>query len=80
METVELQGKRVPIGESFDWNGHKLKIFREVHDEKYGRVLIIALDYIKGYIVEDTVVTDMDIIDYLDDHYGLPKKYRNIVF
>lgn len=30
--------------------------------------------------VEDAVVTDREIIDYLDDHYGLPVKYRHIVF
>ena len=79
-ETVKLQGKSVPLGRTFEWNGHKLKIFREIFDKKFGRVLIIALDYVKGYIVEDTVATDREIIDYLDDHYGLPTKYRNIVF
>ena len=80
METVKLEGKSVPLGITFEWNGHKLKIFREIFDRKLGRVLIIALDYTNGYIVEDTFVTDREIIDYLDDHYGLPIKYRHIVF
>lgn len=78
--TVEWQGRKVELLKSFDWNGHNLKIFQEIRDEKYGQVLNVSLDYVKAYIIGDSVVTDQAVIDYLDDHYGRPVKWRNIVF
>ena len=80
METIEWQGQKVELLKSFDWNGHKLKIFQEIKDEKYGQVLNVSLDYVKEYIIGDSVVTDQKVIDYLDDHYGRPVKWRNIMF
>ncbi len=78
--TVELQGQKVELSKSFDWNGHNLKIFQEIRDEKYGQVLNVSLDYVKAYIIDDSVVTDQEVIDYLDDHYGRPVKLRDILF
>ena len=80
METIEWQGQKVELLKSFDWNGPKLKIFQEIKDEKYGQVLNVSLDYVKEYIIGDSVVTDQAVIDYLDDHYGRPVKWRKIVF
>ena len=79
-KTVEWQGQTVRFGRPFDWDGHELTVFREVIDEKYGQVLIAALGVRKVYVIGDSVVTDQAIIDYLDDSYGLPVKWRNIVF
>ena len=80
MEIIEWQGRQVELRKSFEWKGHKLKIFDEIQDERYGQVLNVSLDYVKAYIIGDAVVTDQEIIDYLDDHYGRPVKWRNIVF
>ena len=80
MQKIEWQGQQVELLKSFDWNGYKLKIFQEIKDEKYGQVLNVSLDYVKAYIIGDAIVTDQEVIDYLDDHYGRPVKWRNIVF
>ena len=80
MNRIIWQGKEVELLKSFDWNGYNLKIFRELRDEKYGQVLNVSLDYVKAYIIGDSVVTDQQVIDYLDDHYGRPVKWRDIVF
>ena len=80
MARVEWQGKTVETGETFPWNGHKLKIMEEIQDEKYGRVLYAYVDYCKSYIIRDEIVTDQAIIDYLDDHYGTPVGWRGLVF
>ncbi len=80
MDFIEWQGKKIEPGKSFNWNGHNLKIFEEIQDEKYGQVLNVSLDYVKAYIIGDSVVTDQVVIDYLNDHYGRPVKWRNIVF
>lgn len=78
--TMEWQGQKIELLQSFDWKGHNLKIFQEIRDEKYGQVLNVSLDYVKAYIISDCVVTNQEVIDYLDDHYGRPMKWRNIVF
>lgn len=80
MDVIEWQGKKIELRKSFNWNGHNLKIFQEIQDEKYGQVLNVSLDYVKAYIIGDSVVTDQEVIDYLDDHYGRPVKWRDIVF
>lgn len=77
---IEWQGRTVRLGHPFDWNGRELTVFREINDEKYGQVLIAALDRYKAYIIGDSVVNDQAIIDYLDDNYGLPVKWRKIKF
>ena len=58
----------------------KAELFQEIKDEKYGQVLNVSLDYVKEYIIGDSVVTDQKVIDYLDDHYGRPVKWRSIMF
>lgn len=78
--TIEWQGRTVRLGRPFEWNGRTLIVYREVNDEKYGQVLIAALNSSKDYIIGDSVVTDQAIIDYLDDNYGLPVKWRKIKF
>ena len=78
--TIEWQGRTVKLCRQFDWHGRELIVFREISDEKYGQVLIVALDSRKAYITGDSVVTDQAIIDYLDDRYGLPVKWRKIKF
>ena len=78
--TIEWQGRTVRLGRPFEWNGRELIVFREVNDEKYGQVLITALNSRKAYIIGDSVVTDQAIIDYLDDNYGLPVRWRKIKF
>lgn len=80
MEVIEWQGEKIELRKSINWNGHTLKIFQEIKDEKYGKVLKGYLGYAKAYIIGDSVVTDQEVIDYLDDHYGIPVKWRNIVF
>ena len=80
MNRIIWQGKEVELLKSFDWNGKNLKIFQEIKDDKYGQVLNVSLDYVKAYIIGDSVVTDQKVIDYLDDHYGRPVKWRNIIF
>ena len=80
MNRINWQGKQFELLKSFDWNGHKLKIFQEINDDKYGQVLNVSLDYVKAYIIGDSVVSDQEIIDYLDDHYGRPVKWRNVLF
>jgi len=77
---IEWQGQQVALRETLKWNGHNLSIFEEINDEKYGQVLWCYLDGAKAYVIGDSVVTDQKIIDYLDDHYGCPVKWRNIVF
>jgi hypothetical protein len=44
------------------------------------QVLIVAPGIEKAYIIGDSVVTDQAVIDYLDDNYGLPVKWRKIKF
>ena len=78
--TVDWQGKRVELRKNIKWNGHDLIIYQEIQDEKYGQLLNVSLDYVKAYIIGDSVVTDQVVIDYLDDHYGRPVKWRDIVF
>ena len=78
--TVDWQGKQVELRKNIKWNGHDLIIYQEIQDEKYGQVLNVSLDYVKAYIIGDSVVTDQVVIDYLDDHYGRPVKWRDIVF
>ena len=78
--TVEWQGCTLRLGRPFDWNGYELIVFREVNDEKYGQVLIAALNSRKAYIIGNSVVSDQAIIDDLDDNYGLPVKWRKIKF
>ena len=80
MQKIEWLGQQVELCKIFNWNGHKLIIFREINDKKYGQVLKVALDYVNAYIIGDSVVTDQEIIDDLDNHYGTPVKWRNIVF
>lgn len=80
MDIIEWQGRRVELLKTFKWNGHNLKIFQEIKDDKYGQLLNVSLDYVKAYIIGDSVVTDQKVIDYLDDHYGRPVKWRNIMF
>ena len=80
MGIIEWQEKKKELGKSFNWNRHALKIFQEIKDEKYGQVLNVSLDYVKAYLVGDSVITDQEAIDYLDDRYGRPAKWRNIVF
>ena len=80
MDIIEWQGMKIVLRKSFNWNGHNLKIFEEIQDAKYGQVLNVSLDYVKAYIIGDSVVTDQEIIDYLDDHYDRPVKWRDIVF
>ena len=77
---IEWQGRTVRFGRPFDWNGHELIVFREVIDEKYGQVLIGALNSRKAYIIGDSAVTNQEVIDYLDDNYGLPVRWRKIKF
>ena len=78
--TIEWQGRTVRLCRPFDWNRRELIVFREVNDEKYGQVLITALNSRKAYIIGDSVVTDQAIIEYLDDNYGLPVRWRKIKF
>lgn len=80
MNTIEWQGRQVELLKIFEWNGHKVKIFEEINDLKFGRVLKASVDYVNTYIIGDTVVTDRDVIDYLDDHYGRPSEFRNLIF
>ena len=77
---IEWQGRKIRLGRPFEWNGRELTVFREINDEKYGQVLIAALGKYKAYIVGDSAVNDQAIIDYLDDNYGLPVKWRKIKF
>ena len=77
---VEWQGRTIRLCRPFDWNGRKLTVFREVNDEKYGQVLIAALGIEKTYIIGNSVVTDQSVIDYLDDNYGRPVRWRKIQF
>lgn len=42
--------------------------------------LIFKYNQDKTGIIDDSVVTDQAVIDYLDDHYGRPVKWRNILF
>ena len=62
------------------WKEHKVKIMEEIQDPKYGRVLWAYVDYVKEYIIDDKVVEDQTIIDYLDDNYGRPTAWRDMVF
>ena len=78
--TVEWQGRTVRFGQPFDWNGRELTVFREVVDEKYGQVLIAAFGVEKVYVIGNSAVTDQAVIDYLDDNYGLPVRWRRIKF
>ena len=78
--TVAWQGEQVELRKVFKWNGHDLIIYQEINDVKYGQVLRVSLDYVKRYIIGDSVVADQEVIDYLDDHYGRPVKWRDIVF
>lgn len=74
------------------WGGYELKIIisslltiynksKKVRSQAmFCRVLIVAPGIEKAYIIGDSVVTDQAVIDYLDNNYGLPVKWRNIKF
>ena len=58
---------------------HKtLKIIREITDEKYGKVIDGYLAHKKVYIIDGNVVKSQDIIDELDNKYGIPVSERGI--
>lgn len=61
-------------------NGKQLKIMEEINDEKYGRVWNAFYDHRKVYIVEGKIIESQEIIDELDNKYGVPVELRNIVF
>ena len=39
MGIIGWQGRRVELLKAFKWNGHNIKIFQEIKDDKYGQVL-----------------------------------------
>ena len=63
-----------------DWNGEELTIMREITDKEYGRIWIAYLDYRKVYIVEGRIVEEQNIIDDLDNKYGIPVNERGLDF
>jgi len=65
---------------TFHKDGREIRVMDEIHDKKYGLVLDVYIDHVKHYIIRGEVVTDQAVIDYLDDLYGIPVKYRGIVF
>lgn len=63
-----------------DFNGEKLKVMEEIIDEKYGRVWVTYIGYIKTYVVEGRIVEEQTIIDELDNKYGRPVSQREYIY
>lgn len=58
-------------------NGLKLYIMAEYKDEKYGRVWRVYREEEKStYVVEGKLINDQEIIDELDNKYGIPVSER----
>jgi len=61
-------------------NGKEVKIMREFDDEKYGKVWRVYLDDRKTYAIEGELTEDKEIINELDNKYGIPQKARGMIF
>ena len=62
----------------YTWEGKSVSVMQEIDDPKYGKVLLAYVDHIKAYIINGSIVTDREIIDYLDNNYGRPTWQRDI--
>lgn len=61
-----------------EWNSKKLKIMDEIIDEKYGRIWNAYYDHEKVYVIEGKIIENQQIIDELDNKYGMPVSKRDI--
>lgn len=53
-------------------DGVEAKVVREFKDDKYGLVKRIYMPDKKTYMINDEIVYNQDIIDELDNKYGVP--------
>jgi len=60
-------------------NGVDAKVMREFKDDKYGLVKRIYMPDKKTYMINDELVENPDIIDELDNKYGIPVAVRKLV-
>ena len=60
-------------------NGVEAKIMREFNDPKYGLIKRIYMPDRKTYMINDELVENPDIIDELDNKYGVPVAMRTLV-
>lgn len=58
----------------------KIKIMQEINDSTYGRVWKAYYENKKVYVIEGKIVEDKNIIDDLDNKYGIPASERWLVF
>lgn len=60
-------------------NGVEAKIMREFKDPKYGLVKRIYMPDRKTYMINGELVEEPDIIDELDNKYGIPVAMRKLI-
>ena len=60
-------------------NGVEAKIMREFKDPKYGLVKRIYMPDKRTYMINEEIVENPDIIDELDNKYGVPVAMRTRV-
>lgn len=53
-------------------NGVEAKVVREFKDDKYGLIKRIYMPGQKTYMINNEIVDNQDIIDELDNKYGVP--------
>ncbi len=68
----------IPLFVPLRWKGHRLKIFHIIQDEQYGEIWHAYLDHKLVYIIDEKVVQKQEIIDELDNKYGIPVEERGI--
>lgn len=60
-------------------DGLEVKVMREFKDPKYGLVKRIYMHNKKTYMIDDKIVENPDIIDELDNKYGVPVAMRTCI-
>lgn len=57
-------------------DGVDVKVMREIDDNKYGKIMRVYLPDRRTYVVNGKIVDDQDVIDELDNKYGIPVNMR----
>ena len=63
-----------------EWKGKSLKILQEIQDKQYGTVWKGYWNDEKVYILNGQVIADQPVIDDLDNRYGRPVEWRELIF
>lgn len=75
--------KNVPLLIPIHWEGRRLRVFRVIRDKDYGEIWDSYLDHRHVYILNGDsleIVEEQDLIDELDNRYGIPVSERGLDF